>query len=113
MAARPNHTTLPDGTQIPIADLAARLRKAEGTTRRELCIAVGLNPDDRQQYRIVTRACQKHHIATHDPRQSAAPPQPKPEAALRSARAALARELELARMERATAPPYMGGGVDW
>jgi hypothetical protein len=106
-------TTMPDGREVPTADLVAIMRQHRGrATRRELCIAIGLDPNIPAQAVMSNRIVQKFNLTVSDPPRHATPAANRP-GEMRLAREALAREIALAHLESATAPPYRDGRLEW
>lgn len=99
--------------KVPTIDLVNQMRSHRGRkTRRELVEAVGFDPNNSTHFDVIRRICKDYDITVADP--GRVDPKPKwdnrfsSKAAgeLRLAKEQLAKEIALARMEAAHAPPY-------
>lgn len=89
-------------------DLIAVMRRHRGRlTRRELCQAVDLNPDNPLHYGLISRLCRDYAITCRDPPARRVPKHCRA-GEVRNAKASLAEEIRLARMEAPFARPFRG-----
>lgn len=112
-----------NGERVNRQEIAERLREMRGRLpRRLMCKALGWDPNNKHDYQILNKLIRDYELSSADAIREAPDVAAGTEKLSTKARAAqialakeqLKKEIALAVKERATAPPYRGGGdLDW